>query len=428
MIRILQFSKRNSRKGSVLIMATLTMTVLFGFMGLALDMSYMYFHKRRMQTAADAAAIAGAQEILRGKLNSAIVASAKNDSAVNGFTDATNGVTVTVNNPPLAPSASAGNNRFVEVIVSQAQPTWFMRFMDVGSVTVAARAVAGIGSGQACVYTLNPDASGPHSGFEINGTATANFGCGIYSNSNFRAVGGGCVTASSVSYVGAYSDGSGCTARSVSPGVQIVDPLKDKYVMPAAAPCVTGNTGNTGKSWNASAGETIHISPGTYCNGMDLRGQGSIVFDDGPYIIVGGGLKVSAGVSVTGTNVTFFNTFDGSHDYGAVSINGSGLVKLNAPTTGAYKGLLFYQDPRVTATSSNGSKIAGATTSVYDGIIYFPSTDLEYTGNSSATAGGTDGFTLLIAYNLIIHGTSDINTDYSDFDGISPIQVAQFTE
>ena len=213
MTRILQFSKRNSRKGSVLIMGTLTMTVLFGFMGLALDMSYMYFHKRRMQTAADAGAIAGAQEILRGNANSAIIASAKNDSALDGFTDAANGVTVTVNNPPIS-GASAGNNRFVEVIVSQAQPTWFMRVLNVNSATVAARAVAGTGPGQACVYTLNPT-PGNNNGFFINGTATATFACGIYSNSNFRAVGGGCVTAPSVSYVGTYANGTGCTRRKV---------------------------------------------------------------------------------------------------------------------------------------------------------------------------------------------------------------------
>jgi uncharacterized membrane protein len=36
--------------------------VLLGFLGLAFDASYMYFYKRRMQTAADAGAIAAAQE------------------------------------------------------------------------------------------------------------------------------------------------------------------------------------------------------------------------------------------------------------------------------------------------------------------------------------------------------------------------------
>ena len=422
MTRILQFSKRNSRKGSVLIMGTLTMTVLFGFMGLALDMSYMYFHKRRMQTAADAGAIAGAQEILRGNANSAIIASAKNDSALDGFTDAANGVTVTVNNPPIS-GPSAGNNRFVEVIVSQAQPTWFMRVLNVNSATVAARAVAGTGPGQACVYTLNPNL-GNNNGFFINGTATATFACGIYSNSNFRAVGGGCVTAPSVSYVGTYANGTGCTPT-VSQGIQVVDPLKGKYTMPAAAACVPGNTN---QSWNPPAGTTIHISPGTYCSGMNLRGQGNIVFDPGAYIIVGGGLIVTAGVSVTGADVTFFNTFDNSHSYGEVKITGSGLVTLRAPTTGSYKGLLFYQNPAVTWAANNGSIIAGSAASVYDGIIYFPTTNLDYTGNSSTTVGGTDGYTLLIAYNMIIHGTSDINVDYSTVGGISPLPVAQFTE
>ncbi len=422
MTRILQFSKRNSRKGSVLIMGTLTMTVLFGFMGLALDMSYMYFHKRRMQTAADAGALAGAQEILRGNANSAIIASAKNDSALDGFTDAANGVTVTVNNPPIS-GASAGNNRFVEVIVSQAQPTWFMRVLNVNSATVAARAVAGTGPGQACVYTLNPNL-GNNNGFFINGTAAANFACGIYSNSNFRAVGGGCVTAPSVSYVGSYSD-TGCVTPTVSQGIQVVDPLKGKYTIPAAAACVPGNTN---QSWNPPVGTTIHISPGTYCSGMNLRGQGNIVFDAGTYIIDGGGLTVTAGVSVTGAGVTFFDTFDNSHPYGEVKITGTGLVTLSAPTAGPYMGLLFYQNPAVTGTPSNGSIIAGSASSSYQGIIYFPTTNLDYTGNSSTTLGGTDGYTLLIGYNITVRGTSSVNANYAAIGGISPLPVAQFTE
>jgi len=45
---------------------------------------------------------------------------------------------------------------------------------------------------------------------------------------------------------------------------------------------------------------------------------------------------------------------------------------------------LFYQDPRVSWSASNGSIITGAANSVYNGIIYFPTTDLQYAGNSSA--------------------------------------------
>ena len=58
--------RRNRERGSILILAGLTIFVLLAFAGLALDASYTYFHKRAMQVAADAGAYGGALELLRG--------------------------------------------------------------------------------------------------------------------------------------------------------------------------------------------------------------------------------------------------------------------------------------------------------------------------------------------------------------------------
>jgi uncharacterized membrane protein len=97
-----------------------TIFVVMAFAGLALDASYMYFRKRAMQTAADAGAYAGALELLRG--NTSPTAAAKNDTALNGFTDGASSVAVSVNYPPSSGSKS-GNTSFVEVIVTQPQAT-----------------------------------------------------------------------------------------------------------------------------------------------------------------------------------------------------------------------------------------------------------------------------------------------------------------
>src|SRR5882724_5342284 len=147
---------QNLERGSILVLGALTILVITAFMGLSLDASYMYFHKRTMQTAADAGAYAGALEKMRNTGN--ISAAAKNDTALNGFTDGTDNVAVTVNNPPQSGS-KIGDASYVEVIVTHPQPTWFMRALRFDSVTVAARAVAGVGStGNGCVYALNQDA------------------------------------------------------------------------------------------------------------------------------------------------------------------------------------------------------------------------------------------------------------------------------
>src|SRR5690348_8414335 len=104
-------NNRNPEKGSILMFGALTMFVVIAFAGLALDASYMYFHKRAMQTAADAGAYSGALELLRGNTN--VTAAAKADTALNGFTDGSGNVTVTVNAPPTSGSKT-GNTGFVE--------------------------------------------------------------------------------------------------------------------------------------------------------------------------------------------------------------------------------------------------------------------------------------------------------------------------
>src|SRR5258707_15800020 len=111
--------RRLQQRGSILLVATLGFSVLFGFMGLALDAGYMYYQKRRMQTAADAGAIAGAQELLRNSSATfaAVQAAARKDTSFNGFTNGGD-ITVTVNMPPVN-GTKAGVSGFVEVIIGQ---------------------------------------------------------------------------------------------------------------------------------------------------------------------------------------------------------------------------------------------------------------------------------------------------------------------
>jgi putative Flp pilus-assembly TadE/G-like protein len=414
---------RNSEKGSILMLGAIAIFVVMAFAGLALDASYMYFHKRAMQTAADAGAYGGALELLRG--NTDATAAAKRDTALNGFTDGSGSVTVTVNSPPLSGSKT-GNASFVEVIISHPQDTWFMRALNFNSVTVKARAVAGLGNtGNGCVYALNRDTSKTDNGFFVNGTTNSTFSCGVFSNANFRAVGGACVVTPTVDFTGTYTnaDTSGnCGPAGISQGVPIVDPMANRYSMPSPTSCTATN-------FKVTTGTIVHIPPGTYCDGISITGSvQTVIFDPGQFILDGGGLSINGAVNVSGSSVTFFNTYSKSHKYGAITINGSGTVDFTAPTSGTYKALLFWQDPTVAWSASNGSIIAGGASSVYDGIIYFPTTDLTYTGNSSTSASGTDGYTMLVGYNVKIAGTAQINADYSTLGGSNPLQDALFAE
>src|SRR5215472_4137834 len=114
--------KRRDDAGIAVVVVALSMVVIMGFLGLAIDTSYLRTVKQRMQTAADAAALAGASELSYGDVTSA----AQADAATNGFANGVNGVTVTVNNPPQTASDPHYNDaKYVETIISQNVPTMF---------------------------------------------------------------------------------------------------------------------------------------------------------------------------------------------------------------------------------------------------------------------------------------------------------------
>src|SRR5436309_6145363 len=102
--------------GSVIVLTAIVATVLFGVMGLAVEVAGFYSLKRKMQTAADAGAKSGAIELGNGTAN--WVAEARRGTSQNGYTHGVDGVTVTVNSPPTT-RASAGfrTDRYVEVII-----------------------------------------------------------------------------------------------------------------------------------------------------------------------------------------------------------------------------------------------------------------------------------------------------------------------
>jgi Flp pilus assembly protein TadG len=417
--------RRDGRQaGTILVMVAILMLALIAFMGLAFDASYMYYYKRRVQTAADAGAIAGAQELLHGRPTEVTIA-ARKDAQLNRFTHGVGGITVEVNNPPLS-GTRVGQSSFVEVIVAEPRPTWFMNIVGVSSATVRARAVAGLGESQGCVYALNRDTSNSNNGIFANGTTNSTFSCGVFSNANFRTTGGGCIVAPSASYSGTYvnsGSGSTCGPAEVGHGVPVADPMEGRYTLPATSPCSHNN-------YRETSGTNITLTPGVYCGGIDLGGSlGNVTFSPGTYVLAGGGLRLGSSVNATGTGVTFFNTFPGTNtsQYREITINTSGNVALSAPTSGANKALLFYQDPRVAWASNNGSTITGSSTSTFNGILYFPTTDLTYSGNSSSTSD-TAGYTFLVAYNLKISGSAQVHSDYTALGGSSPFQVAAFAE
>src|SRR5437879_7955357 len=94
-----RIDRRAGARGQVLAMTAFSLIALCALVGLAADTGYFFDCKRQMQTAADAAALAGAEQLRRGG-NGQIVSAADAAAASNGFTNNVSGTSIAVHIPP----------------------------------------------------------------------------------------------------------------------------------------------------------------------------------------------------------------------------------------------------------------------------------------------------------------------------------------
>ncbi|HVA78240.1 MAG TPA: pilus assembly protein TadG-related protein [Candidatus Binataceae bacterium] len=399
-----------SAPGQVLVAVTLSILVILIGAGLAADIGNLQRQKQRMQVAADAAAVAAASALVTN--DSTPSAAGQNDAALNGFT-AGAGTTVTINNPPQS-GGYASNSAYVEAIIDQPQPTWFLSLLGINTLDVNARAVAGAANASGCMYALNPSQSGA---ITVDGTGTITSRCGVLddssSSSALIANGDVRVTASSIGVVGStLANGNvSLTPTPVNGIVPISDPLAS-----VPAPFV-GSCGYN--NFTVNSNQSVQLSPGVYCGGMTFDGNSQATFAPGVYVLRGGGMTVQSGVTLTGSGVTFYDT-TGSGGYSPITMSGSVTANLSAPTSGPLKGILFFQDRSIIGGA--GSVIGGGVTANLSGALYFPTTNLTYNGGSS------NAYSIIVADTVTVSGNVTMNADYSSLQGGSPIQIASLVE
>ena len=281
--------------GQVLVMTALSMTVLVGFMALAIDVGMLFRAKRNMQIAADAAAIAGALDYkYNGSITSA-QAAAEAAATANGVTstgtcpisDPTK-TYVCINIPPVY-GPNAGTSGFVEALISQPNQTIFMPMVSNTSImSVGARAVAGSGVSSACIWTLAK--SGKDISLSGSGSITAKK-CAIYDDSNasdaLTLTGSGSVSAKAIGIVGSYTD-TGSGTISPNPPTTGIAPAADPLAS-LPAPTVTSGT-CTGTSAacnpsNSTSGNLV-VPPGNYTS-ISNTGSGTVTLSGGNYVISG---------------------------------------------------------------------------------------------------------------------------------------------
>ncbi len=376
-------------RGQVLVLVTLAIVMLIGCVALAVDVGFLWGAKRRMQTAADAGAAAGA---IASREGYGVTTAAKDATALNGFTDGTSNVNVTVTNPYSGGSCSAN---CVQVTVEQEQPTYFLRVLGFSQIDVQASAVAGTLNSGSCIYSLSKTAS---PGLKVDGSTTVSIpSCDVVVNSDgspgATCGGSASFTAGGIAVAGSVS--GTCLSPTPSTGAgQTADPFS--YL--GTQPSCSGNT-----SQNITNGNTVTLTQGSFCGGITIHSGATVTFSAGTYNLGSGGLSISGG-TIHGTGVTFIST-------GTISVTG-GTINLSAPTSSTYKGILFWD------TTTANTTIAGGSGSTFDGAIYVPNSLLKYAGNSSGS-----GYTIIAAGSVEFTGTSTVGDNYSSLSGgTSPVE------
>ena len=448
---------RNDERGQVAVVAALSMTVVFGFMALAIDVGLLFNAHRKLQNAADAAATSAAIDYMFNASTTTATAAATSAISANQISNPS----ITVNFNPNITSAYHFSASYVEVIVSQTNPTFFAGMFNHKNMTISARAVAGMpGEGNACVIVLDPN--NDSGAMTLQGSFTVDAGgCGVVVDSTSSDAlqftgGGGTLTAKYVSVVGGAGGQTGDSTPAPTTGAApVANPLPSTSGPDPTTNC-TPSSSNPAVSTTGSniySGQTYSdVTFPTATNGITCftyvptaHGSGSSP------VTFSGTTTLPPGIAVfpNGLNLggTVNSGSDATNNGTTIDVNGGALtvqtntnLNVSAPTSAPVttgvtqsigKGVVIYQP---TTNSNLLSLQTGSACGSVNGIIYAPAAQLYLNDSGGDHCGGTGFGNLALKTDLIIYQlmdkTATMNiTNYNNTFGTGgPLTVVTLVE
>jgi len=404
---------------------------VLGFLALGIDVGYLFHEKRMAQAAADAAAVAAAEEANAGNIsNEQSVANAM--AKMNGFDPAASENPATVGLKTPTTGNYSGSASFIEADVSKPIPTFFLSVFNrsASRMNVSARAVAGGGlSSPTCICLEEPTGQGltMSNNGRINATQ-----CGVTVDSNSTnavgVVGSATLNALSLGTVSNTWNNSSNFTNNVNNNGQITSstkivagiatqckPVLTVPTLPAGITCyanpVQGYTAATGYTGNYTlpvAGETPTSNTLCYTS-LNTSNAHSVTFTPGYTYYIQGDFTTGGGAPITGNNLQFYVG-------GNVNFTNSATATLAAPTVSGVPQTLIY------AMGSTVS-IVGGTNSNLSGLVYAP--------NAAVTLNNGTGTTLtmdFVAQSLNISGGAALNSYSISSLGTLNLSVAKLVE
>lgn len=386
---------------------------MLGIAALSVDVGLWRTQQRLEQSAADAAAVAGAirlyYPVTAGTPAPIEVKTAAQAAASdNGYTD-DNGVGTTIvsvneppanNTPPNVGATPYASGSAVEVVVSKKQPTYFAAIFGRTTQMVSARAVAArnVDPGSNCLTQISPS-----SGLAFTSGNVDAINCAIGLDGTAKVPGG--ISATSITYHGSPPVGpttnNGVSITPIYSATSIADPCPKisgcAYLANAPIPSSSGAT-------DVSNLSTISAPPPPGYAVITKCCAKTVNFQPGIYYIYGG---ISG--AITGTGVTLVNVD------GAMTIAANASVNVSAPASFAASptaGVVFYQPP------TNANPIAAKGSSTWLGLFYAPSATVTSNGK-----GDTFSEIVLGGYGLKGNKTLTIDPNLVPTSGVTSTQL-----
>lgn len=445
-----RFSWRRAKdeSGQALMLGVVCMAALMGVMALAVDVGYIQYQQVRLQTAADAAAIAAGLEI--GTCSKTVCTNMKKaaEQALieDGITTATitptsscsvstsTSLAMIINVGPCVLGTSDPNNanaNIAEVVLTEPQGVFFGSYFKFGNFNLTARAEAGEAyyldsGGGNCIYTKSLEYNSSDGNFTLNN-------CGIYDNGNLQTDNGDAVTATTFLYYGTWSPnncnssctwtlGNGETQPTHTNSAQ-TDPLAGLTApsQPATQDsnnCSISNQdcwGNNLTSAQENGTAPVNLPPGYYGGGINLNSHIVANLSPGLYYF-NGSVNVDSTATLECTTCTggagvtlYFNN-------GTIQPNSGATIELTAPSTGyTSNGNVANMVIWTAANNSSGMTIDASSSSYFNGVIYLPDGTLTLNSGSGTTINSKSTATALDVNNIIVD--SGINFEINGSGG-----------
>ena len=404
-------------RGQVLVLAALMLVVLLGMTALATDVGLVMKTRRDGQNAADAAALAGASVIVDGGSTASARAEAQRFANLNGF-----GQNAVVNVPP-ARGNRAGDRTCVEVEVTRTQRALFAVVLGQDGWEVPARAVA-CGEGQPKAYgiiALNRSRCGAitmNSNVEITINGAGIFDNSACSNSAFIGNSNVRINTTANDVVGGWTLNSNVR---ISPPLAHAGHIEDPL---AGLPEPTPPSGPQQSCPDFRPNRSYTLDPGVYDCPLVANSNVQVEFRPGNYyfrrgvtfnsnvdVRMGAGIYtfgdnfiLNSNVTIRGDGVTFYQRS------GCMIMNSnSSTFDVRAPTSGTYRGILFFQARNNTCPIVMNSNVSVPSW----GTLYAPAA--QVTWNSNIESG-----LQMIVDSLIMNSNVEITIN---FDGLTLAQV-----